>query len=255
MAGRSASVSRARIASAFGPWSASRPNASDRSANSTSNPGGLLEPVPVLLEVAGVDHHHVVVGEAVEDAVVQGGAVGTGQDRVLGLADLEAGRVVGEQVLDEIQGLWAPDLELAHVGHVEEAGGGPHRLCSLRSRGVLDGHGVAGERDHLRAQRHVLVVERRLLQCVFSHGRPPMSSMHDGLLDVEPVLRLVEDAGLGPSNTSSVTSSPRCAGRQWRKMASGLGGTHDGAPPGSPGTPPSASPPPPPGPWTPRRRS
>jgi hypothetical protein len=39
MAGRSASVSRARISSAFGPWRARSANASERSVNSTSNPG------------------------------------------------------------------------------------------------------------------------------------------------------------------------------------------------------------------------
>jgi hypothetical protein len=55
----------------------------------------------------------------------------------------------------------------------------------------------------------------------------PISSHHDRLLRVQPVLRLVEDARRGPSMTSSVTSSPRCAGRQCRKMASGAGPRHE----------------------------
>ena len=44
---------------------------------------------------------------------------------------------------------------------------------------------------------------------------------HQRLLHVQPVLGFVPDHDCGPSMTSAVTSSPRCAGRQCMKTASG----------------------------------
>ena len=53
------------------------------------------------------------------------------------------------------------DLDLSHVGHVEEAGAFADRLVLFLDRAVLDRHLEAGEGDQSRPQACVGRVERR----------------------------------------------------------------------------------------------
>ena len=109
------------------------------------------EVLPVLLPVGGVDDQQVLVlDEAVEVGVVDGAAGRRGDDRVLRLADVERGGVVGEDVLEERQGVGAAEDEAAHVGDVEEPGAAACRqVLGDDARRVLEGHLPAGEVDHL----------------------------------------------------------------------------------------------------------
>ena len=107
------------------------------------------QPVPVLLDVRGVhDHEVAALGAAVDDDVVHRAARGHGQRGVLRLPVHELRDVVGRHALQEGEGALPLDLELAHVGDVEEAGGGPDgRVLGDEAR-VLDGHVPPAEGHH-----------------------------------------------------------------------------------------------------------
>ena len=62
------------------------------------------------------------------------------------------------------------ELDLAHVRHVEEPGGGTDRRVLLEDRGVLDRHLESAELDHPRGETQVRVVEG----CPFQGGHAPV---------------------------------------------------------------------------------
>src|SRR5581483_1754875 len=68
------------------------------------------------------------------------------------------------QRLERAGGVPAPELELAHVAHVEAADGGADGAVLLDDPGVLDRHVPAAEADHPGAEAHVGRVERSALQ-------------------------------------------------------------------------------------------
>ena len=118
------------------------------------------EVLPVLEAVGRVDDEQVlVVDEAVQIGVVDGAAALVGDDRVLRLADLEGGGVVGQDVLQEGQRVGAADEEAPHVGDVEQAGRPAGReVLGDDAAGVVERHLPAGEVDHAPAGRHVALV-------------------------------------------------------------------------------------------------
>jgi hypothetical protein len=63
-----------------------------------------------------------VVGEVVDDRVVEDGPRVVGDHRVLGLAGIEGGHVVGRESLHESLGVRAGHFDLAHVRDVEDPG-------------------------------------------------------------------------------------------------------------------------------------
>ena len=132
----------------------------------TPNSVGVPRDVRVVLrDVRRVDDHHDRVGEAIDEAVVLDRAAIVENRRVVHLPDRERGDVVRRDVVDEIDGALAADHELAHVRDVEQAAALAHRLVlGGDALGVLHGHLVAGERDDLRAERDVLVVEGGALE-------------------------------------------------------------------------------------------
>ena len=122
----------------------------------------LAHPVDVLLAGAGVDDEQVVVvGELVDDDVVDEGAVGVEQRRVVGLALLELRGVVHGDVLDGGERVGAAELDVAHVGDVEDADAGAHGHVLGDEAGVFDGHVPAAEVDHLGAEAAVGGVQVR----------------------------------------------------------------------------------------------
>jgi len=118
------------------------------------------EPVTDLLGVGGVRDQQVTFGgKGVDVDVVHDAAFGVADGGVVALAGLQPGHVVGADAAQEGRRLRAGQLEAAHVGDVEHAGGGAHGGVLLDDADVLDGHLPAGEGHHARAQANVLLVE------------------------------------------------------------------------------------------------
>ena len=73
----------------------------------------------------------------------------------------EPREVVREEALQQL-GLRRPlDVDLAHVGDVEDAAVAPDGEMLGDHALVLHGHLPAGERHHARAERDVAIVQRR----------------------------------------------------------------------------------------------
>ena len=83
------------------------------------------------------------------------------QHRILLTSRLEPDEVAGNHILKGGQGGHAAQARLAHVGDVEDPAvfAGPQMFLHY-AVGILDGHGIAGEFDHARAQCDVRGVER-----------------------------------------------------------------------------------------------
>ncbi len=115
---------------------------------------------PVFLPVGRVDHQQVLVlDEAVEVGVVDRAAGSRGNERVLGLAYLQSGGIVAQNMLQEGKRTRAADGEAPHVGDVEQAGGAPRgQVLGDHSGGIHEGHVPAAEVHHLGAEGDVLVV-------------------------------------------------------------------------------------------------
>jgi hypothetical protein len=111
--------------------------------------------------VGGVrDDHEAVLAGAVDDEVVDHSARAVQQERVLRSADGDGAQVARERVVQGVHRLGADDQDLAHVGEVEEAGGGAHRVVLGEIAGVAHRHPPAGEVGEGGAGRHVHVVQR-----------------------------------------------------------------------------------------------
>jgi hypothetical protein len=118
----------------------------------------LLEPRQVALVGGGVRDRQEALGvQTVGDEVVEHAAVLAAQHRVLRAADAHRADVVGEQALQQLQGLRAAGLDLAHVRDVEHAGRLAHGEVLLLDAVVLHGHLPAGEVDQPRAGGEVAV--------------------------------------------------------------------------------------------------
>ena len=92
------------------------------------------------------------------------------EQRVLRLAVGESREVVREEALQQLGLLRPLDVELAHVGDVEDAAVAPDGEVLGDHALVLDGHLPAGERHHAGAERDVSVVQRRRPETVGAHG-------------------------------------------------------------------------------------
>ena len=115
----------------------------------------------ILLPVGGVDHRQVaLVPELVHHQIVDGAAVGVAHGPVADLVHRHAVVVVGEQVVDGVQGGGAGEEDLPHVGDIEQPSLLPHGHVLLDDAGaVLHRQQVAGEGDDLAALGHVDVIE------------------------------------------------------------------------------------------------
>ena len=123
------------------------------------HPGG------VLILVGGVDHHQVgPLPDLVDDEVVHAAAGVVAHGGVADLAVGHVGKVVGEHVVEVLEGVRAGKDQLSHVGDVKKPGGGADgHVLGDDAGGVLDRQQVPREGDDLPAQRHMAVVKRRLL--------------------------------------------------------------------------------------------
>ena len=125
---------------------------------------------PILGDVRGVDDDHHPVFHPVDRAVVDDRPPFIQEGGVLHLPRLEGADVVGQQSLGQRVPVGAADLELSHMGTVEHPPILAHRLVLGQDPGrVLHRHLPPAEGDHLAARLHVVVEQRRTLQC-FRHG-------------------------------------------------------------------------------------
>ena len=108
----------------------------------------------ILLLVGGVDAQEiVVVGDFVDQHVVDESAVLVEQARILDLAGLEAAGGVGGDVIGQPQRLRAGDVDLAHVADIENTHAAAHGEVFFDQRGILHGHVPAAEIHHFGAHR------------------------------------------------------------------------------------------------------
>ena len=115
----------------------------------------------VLLPVGGVDHRQIgLLSKLVNHQVVNGAPLGIAHDAVPHLVHGHAAVIVGEQVIQRVQGRGAGEENLPHVGDVEQA-----RLLAdghvlLDDAGsILHRQQVASEGDHLAALCHMDIIE------------------------------------------------------------------------------------------------
>ena len=131
----------------------------------------LLHPRVRRLAVARVDDDEVVVRvDPVGDQVVDDPAALVREQRVLRFAVADPVEVVREQRLQQLAGVRALDVELAHVRDVEDAAVAANGAVLRDHALVLDGHLPACERHHPRTGVDVPTVERRLQQRLHGAG-------------------------------------------------------------------------------------
>lgn len=112
------------------------------------------------IPVPGVgDHEEAVVGEAVDDHIVND-AAGLGEhQRVLRLADTHRRDRAGESVVEERRCTATRDEELGHVRDIEETRAGSHRVVLGEVGAVAHRHEPAAEVGEGGAERLVAVVQ------------------------------------------------------------------------------------------------
>jgi hypothetical protein len=114
--------------------------------------------------IGGVGHdEEALVGEAIDDQVVDDAAVGGTHHRVVGAPVGQAARIGHQRPRQAGRSVRTADPHLAHVREVEEAGPLAHRMVLVNDAAVLDRHLPAGEVDQPATQPAVLLDERRLL--------------------------------------------------------------------------------------------
>src|SRR5205085_4447772 len=138
----------------------------------------LPQPGEVFIDARRIhDQQKFVRRRPVNNQVVDNSAAVVQEKRVLPRADFELVDVVGEHLVQPRAHARTSRHQLAHVRNVEHADVLPHRLVLVDDPAVLHGHDPIAERNHLRTEPQVLVVERRLF-CGLGHAR---------ILDVSPV--------------------------------------------------------------------
>ena len=101
-----------------------------------------------------------MVRKPVHEEVVDDASVLAAHRGILRLPDLDLGRIVDRDALDQIQRARTADEEFSHVSDVEDTDVFSHRPVLLsNARRVLYRHLEPGERYHLPTESHVLFVE------------------------------------------------------------------------------------------------
>ena len=108
------------------------------------------------------------------------------EERVLGLAGPDAVEVVRQRGLQKLTRLRTLDLELAHVGHVEDATVAADGEVLRDDALVLHRHLPAGEGNQPCAERDMPVVERRAQERLH---RALMLKARDSAAPVDPAKR------------------------------------------------------------------
>ena len=164
--GAVAAGERERSSNAFGPWSAMSAVRSEASSKSQWCSAAFAKCGGHLLAVRRVaDDEPALLRDAVDDEVVEDGAVLVARARVERLAVVELRRVVRDRGSSTTCAAYSPaHHELAHVRDVEEAGRRAHRACARRRRPCTAPASPSRRTGPSRAEPHVLVVEGRAVQ-------------------------------------------------------------------------------------------
>ena len=111
----------------------------------------------------------IVVGDLVDQDVIDEAAVFVEQTGVVRLAVFEFGGVVGGDEIDQFGGLGTLDLDLTHVADVKQSDGIADGVVLINDAGILHRHIPAAEIDHFGAESPMDGVEGRLPEDGFRH--------------------------------------------------------------------------------------
>ena len=116
----------------------------------------------------GVDHQEqVILGQFRDHQIVENAALGIGENAIAGAARLQTLDIAGNQGFQPRGDPRSLDLDLPHVGDVEQTGLFPDMtVFGHDSGGVPHRHRIAGEGHHLAPQFPMKAVERRGQQCL-----------------------------------------------------------------------------------------
>src|SRR5712692_1549968 len=165
----------------------------------------------------------MVVAEPGEREVIDDPAILVAEEGILDLADLQGLGIIGGQPLERLDRVTTPELELAHVAHIEAGGGGPGCPVLLDDAPVLNGHVPAAERDHPRSQTDVGRVEGGPLQGNSVRLTHSARSL-DSILQRDAASLTPEHAALAHCDTDSARA--RCSGLDARSALSTAKGLH-----------------------------
>ncbi len=129
----------------------------------------LPNPLMILLTGSSVDNDQiVVVREFMHHDVIDKCALGVQHGRVVGLANLQLGRIVHGELLHRVERLGTAQLDVAHVAHIEEAHARANCHVLGCNTGIFDRHVPTAEVDHFGAESAMDSIERGLAKCGFS---------------------------------------------------------------------------------------
>ncbi len=182
-----------------------------------------VEPSPVFVLVGGVDHQQEQVSAApINYQVVNRFAIGIQQKSITGLAVAQPVGIVGDDGIQESDGVRPRQLKAAHVAHVEQAGGLAHGSVLLAHAAIPNGHLPTGKGHDIAAQRFV-----RLEKCgpferhVFQLGPGPLLFFCGGGCAVQAILthkvRQRQVKALRVALEKGLPGCPRL-GHRWRDL-------------------------------------
>ena len=125
-----------------------------------------LEVRQVDRDVARVDDEQPdLVGQLVDDQIVDDATLGIEQKRVLSLTLVKAVNITRESLAKQPLSAGAGDLELPHVRDVKEPGSRSYRAVLFVDTHVVDRHLPACKINHARAELDVAIVQWRFARC------------------------------------------------------------------------------------------
>ena len=128
---------------------------------------GFAEDLQHPLGVGRVRHDEVPIrAKTVDDQILDHPATLVQHEVVLSTTDLDGGHVVGDDALEEPERPGPRDLHLAEMRQVEQSDPLADRTVFREGPLVLDRHQPPAERTELRAQRGMLLLDRRVLELI-----------------------------------------------------------------------------------------
>ena len=145
-------------------------------------------PIGILVTVGGVHADEpLLLAEPCHDEVVHDAAIGATHRGVERLAYRERRTAVGDEAVHGRSGAGAAHEDLAHVAHVEDAGGLPHGMVLVHDARVPHRHLEAGEGGKAGAGSHMAVVEREAGRGGRRHGASLRVAVTKGSRPEQPV--------------------------------------------------------------------
>ena len=118
-----------------------------------------FQPGEILVDIGCVDDQFIPVGgEAIDQDIVDHGAVVVAEGRILGIHVVQLVDIVHGGALEEAPGALPRNKEVSHVGNIEKADGLANGLVFLADARILHRHDEPGEGNHLGVQSDMKVV-------------------------------------------------------------------------------------------------